>query len=586
MSGTNFVDKNTVITAEYMNNVDRAVYDAIGDGVSSPTSHAEVKTNLSLNNVDNTTDINKPISTATQTALDLKASITAATGTVQVPTGTTAQRDVVVATGGFRYNTTTSVWEGWSGTRWTTVGGDTVSVKDFGAVGDGVTDDTAAIQAAVNYAGSGTVTLPNGTYLVTDTITVLESGLVIVGDGNSVFSTTILNGTTNKPAFTIGDGTARFQGGLFCVAFIQKTGIAAVAGNCAVKFQNMEQYTVSNVSAYNNAGSRLYDGFKFDSCVQVVVDNLSVAEVLNTGVLLSGDCIDCYFTSCRSDANGARGWRITDCQGLYFTSCTAYGNDGSAWLLDTAGPNGNQNHFYENCVGDTSGSHNWNILQLKQSVFSNCWAATQQSPVVNPNAIGMVLNGAHVKALRFSNLTAIFNNGHGVYVNAASDITFVGCTLGTSTDSHGNGRGSTGNGIFLDSTSNIIIDSCVASGNSGMGIEISAAATDVSVLGGRVASNTVAQLTNTSTGSRIRSVMGYNPRGVTVPTPAVPASFAGKLNDTGGACMVYIKGGTVTNILVNNVSVFNTTPCTVRLEPTDYVIMVYTVAPTWVWVGE
>lgn len=44
-----------------------------------------------------------------------------------------------------------------------------VSVKDFGAVGDGVADDTAAIQSAVDTvgaAGGGSVYFPPGTYLV------------------------------------------------------------------------------------------------------------------------------------------------------------------------------------------------------------------------------------------------------------------------------------------------------------------------------------------------------------------------------------------------------------------------------------
>jgi len=50
---------------------------------------------------------------------------------------------------------------------------DVVSVKDFGAVGDGVADDTAAIQAAIVYAQSANKILlaPAGTYRITSTLT-------------------------------------------------------------------------------------------------------------------------------------------------------------------------------------------------------------------------------------------------------------------------------------------------------------------------------------------------------------------------------------------------------------------------------
>ena len=47
---------------------------------------------------------------------------------------------------------------------------DVVSVKDFGAVGDGVADDTAAIQAAATAAVSGCLYFPQGTYKTTSTL--------------------------------------------------------------------------------------------------------------------------------------------------------------------------------------------------------------------------------------------------------------------------------------------------------------------------------------------------------------------------------------------------------------------------------
>jgi len=50
---------------------------------------------------------------------------------------------------------------------------ESVSVKDFGAVGDGVTDDTAAIQAAITYLdtlGGGTIHVPRGEYIISSTL--------------------------------------------------------------------------------------------------------------------------------------------------------------------------------------------------------------------------------------------------------------------------------------------------------------------------------------------------------------------------------------------------------------------------------
>lgn len=71
---------------------------------------------------------------------------------------------------------------------------DIISVRDFGAVGDGITDDTAAIQAAIDafepdaVSGDGipdksrTIYVPMGTYIITAPIKIY-SGVVLKGDG-------------------------------------------------------------------------------------------------------------------------------------------------------------------------------------------------------------------------------------------------------------------------------------------------------------------------------------------------------------------------------------------------------------------
>jgi hypothetical protein len=71
---------------------------------------------------------------------------------------------------------------------------DVVSVKDFGAVGDGVTDDTAAIQAAINSISAGTVRVPIGTYKTSSSLS-LKSNVTLECDDGAVFA----------PAHTSGD---------------------------------------------------------------------------------------------------------------------------------------------------------------------------------------------------------------------------------------------------------------------------------------------------------------------------------------------------------------------------------------------
>lgn len=67
---------------------------------------------------------------------------------------------------------------------------DVVSVKDFGAVGDGVADDTAAIQAAITHASSARTRLfiPNGKYKITATLTTPANGYIFLS-GESVACT-------------------------------------------------------------------------------------------------------------------------------------------------------------------------------------------------------------------------------------------------------------------------------------------------------------------------------------------------------------------------------------------------------------
>ena len=84
---------------------------------------------------------------------------------------------------------------------------ETVSVKDFGAEGDGVTDDTASIQAAIDAAPfGGSVYFPSGKYIISAAITVNKPMTIFGPNAGSIQNNSgsyIQQTTTSENAFTL-----------------------------------------------------------------------------------------------------------------------------------------------------------------------------------------------------------------------------------------------------------------------------------------------------------------------------------------------------------------------------------------------
>jgi hypothetical protein len=84
---------------------------------------------------------------------------------------------------------------------------ESVSVKDFGAVGDGVTDDTAEVASAIA-SGASEVFFPAGTYNLTASGITMPSGCTLIGEGRG--RTTLRPISAPSADFISGVGGAKY----------------------------------------------------------------------------------------------------------------------------------------------------------------------------------------------------------------------------------------------------------------------------------------------------------------------------------------------------------------------------------------
>lgn len=137
------------------------------------------------------------------------------------------------------------------------------NVKDYGAKGDGVTDDTTAIQAAITAAAvaGGTVVALAGNYLLTTPITGWGAGTILQGMGMGATTFTFSNASAKK-IFTVSASYVQFSD------FTLDCGSGGTVGQTGFSFEggcnyglvervhliNVGQYGVSYQDSGTNGG--------------------------------------------------------------------------------------------------------------------------------------------------------------------------------------------------------------------------------------------------------------------------------------------------------------------------------------------
>ena len=262
---------------------------------------------------------------------------------------------------------------------------DFVSVKDFGAVGDGVTDDTVAIQAAIDYAvsGKGKLIIPKANYRITSTLTVAQP-ITIDGEMSQIFQA-----TADIDVFLFDEGTVG-------------------SGN----YQNT--FDVRNLVIRTAAGTG--NGFVFRNINESTFENLFVVGCGNIAFYIQGCLLTCFkhlytgngltatpgFFAAGASGNQT-GFKIESYNGLgpnanTFFRCTATNSTVKAFDVT-----GSMNVFIEpDAEGITSPAVGMDIQGLGTTVVGGNFEGTGNS--INVNATNCTLQG--VNALSFVNIAS------------------------------------------------------------------------------------------------------------------------------------------------------------------------------------
>jgi parallel beta-helix repeat protein len=172
---------------------------------------------------------------------------------------------------------------------------DWISVKDYGAVGDGTTDDTTSVQNAINAAASGTggtVIFPNGTYSCTQlslpsNVTLFGTGGIIATRGSlgyqivlafNAVNVSVYNMTFSSPgidpAFGGGESSVILSNGINVNCRFENNSFLDIPTTLGQRMHAIAGDWDQCVMAYNYVPKCGGDILNFNTGVNVVVGNV------------------------------------------------------------------------------------------------------------------------------------------------------------------------------------------------------------------------------------------------------------------------------------------------------------------------
>jgi hypothetical protein len=206
----------------------------------------------------------------------------------------------------------------------------------YGALGDGVTNDAARIQNAINAAdaaGGGIIYFPHGTYLINSAITIANSTGKFFFLGEAASGTKLKQGTSGIAMLTLGNSNEQVLMNLTFTATAANTGTLVTVGSSA-------RATFVSCSFEPLNGTTLAMAASGTSRANLI--GCTIAQAGSSSRMLSGATAYVRFVGCDISTSGADLTSISDA--VFVTSL------GTNWTLGAAGAAGTT-HVYNGAGG-------------------------------------------------------------------------------------------------------------------------------------------------------------------------------------------------------------------------------------------